>query len=96
VGIGGQYQYNPRWRITGGFSFDSRLANDKNRSLAIPLGDMWRYCIRKVAVILLLRSFFHNCFPLSADVRYWPPAVFQFSLHAVVLLRSGTAGRAAD
>ena len=43
VGVGAQYKYNSKWTINGGFSFDTALSSDKHRSLAIPLGKMYRF-----------------------------------------------------
>lgn len=43
VGIAAQYQYDPELMLSAGFSFDSEMFSDKNRSIALPLGDMYRY-----------------------------------------------------
>jgi long-chain fatty acid transport protein len=42
-GIGAQYQYSPKLRISAGFSYDSELSTDDNRSILLPLGAMYRY-----------------------------------------------------
>jgi len=42
VGVGAQYKYTQKWTINTGFSYDTGLSGKKHRSLAIPLGDMYR------------------------------------------------------
>jgi long-chain fatty acid transport protein len=42
-GVGAQYQYTPKWMLTGGFSYDSSIATDSNRPMELPLGAMYRY-----------------------------------------------------
>jgi long-chain fatty acid transport protein len=42
-GVGTQYQYNPKLMLTAGFSYDSSLAEDSNRPISLPLGEMYRY-----------------------------------------------------
>ena len=42
VGIGAQYQYNPKWRYSAGLSYDSALSKGKHRSAMIPMGEMTR------------------------------------------------------
>ena len=42
-GIATQYQYDPELMLTAGFSFDSAIFGDTNRSIALPLTDMYRY-----------------------------------------------------
>jgi long-chain fatty acid transport protein len=42
VGIGAQYQYNPKWRYSAGISYDSALSDGKHRSAMIPMGEMTR------------------------------------------------------
>jgi len=43
VGIATQYQYDPELMLTAGFSYDSEMFSDKNRPIALPMGDMYRY-----------------------------------------------------
>jgi len=43
IGIATQYQYDPELMLTAGFSFDSAIFGDTNRSIALPLTDMYRY-----------------------------------------------------
>jgi len=43
VGIGAQYQYNPKWRYSAGLSYDSALSKGKHRSAMIPMGEMTRF-----------------------------------------------------
>jgi long-chain fatty acid transport protein len=43
VGVGAQYQYNPSWMYTAGFSYDSSLTSSSNRPMELPLGAMYRY-----------------------------------------------------
>ena len=42
VGIGGQYQYDSKWRYSAGVSYDSALSKGKHRSAMIPMGEMFR------------------------------------------------------
>jgi long-chain fatty acid transport protein len=42
-GVGAQYQYNPKWMLTAGFSYDSAMAEDSTRPISLPLGAMYRY-----------------------------------------------------
>ena len=42
-GIATQYQYDPELMLSAGFSYDSEIFSDSNRSVALPLGDMYRY-----------------------------------------------------
>ena len=42
-GIATQYQYDSELMLTAGFSFDSAIFGDTNRSIALPLTDMYRY-----------------------------------------------------
>jgi long-chain fatty acid transport protein len=41
-GIGGQYRWDPQLLIDFGFSFDSGLFDDEDRSILIPMGDLYR------------------------------------------------------
>ena len=43
VGIATQYQYDPELMLSAGFSYDSEMFSDKNRPIALPMGDMYRY-----------------------------------------------------
>jgi long-chain fatty acid transport protein len=43
VGIGAQYKQTPKYTLNAGFSYDTALSADRHRSLAIPLGDMYRF-----------------------------------------------------
>ena len=42
-GIGAEYQLNPKWELTAGFSRDSSMSSDRTRPIVIPLGTMRRY-----------------------------------------------------
>ena len=42
-GVATQYQHNPKWMLTAGFSYDSSMTKDSNRPLLLPLGAMYRY-----------------------------------------------------
>jgi long-chain fatty acid transport protein len=41
--IGAQYKYSEQWRFTGGFAYDTAAVNDANRSVALPVGQGYRY-----------------------------------------------------
>ena len=43
AGIGGQYKPDSMYTYNMGFSYDSELSSDAKRSLAIPLGQMFRF-----------------------------------------------------
>jgi long-chain fatty acid transport protein len=43
VGVGAQYQYNPKLMLTAGFSYDSSMTKDSNRPIDLPLGEMYRF-----------------------------------------------------
>jgi long-chain fatty acid transport protein len=43
VGVGGEYQYNPKLMLTAGFSYDSSMSDSDTRPINIPLGPMYRY-----------------------------------------------------
>jgi long-chain fatty acid transport protein len=43
VGVGAEYQYNPKLMLTAGFSYDSSMSDSDTRPIDIPLGDMYRY-----------------------------------------------------
>ena len=42
-GVATQYQYTPKWMLTGGFSYDTSMATGATRPIALPLGAMYRY-----------------------------------------------------
>jgi long-chain fatty acid transport protein len=42
-GVAAEYQYSPRWKLTGGVSYDTSMASDTTRPLVLPLGTMTRY-----------------------------------------------------
>ena len=42
VGVGAQFQYNPKWRYSAGISYDSALSDGRHRSAMIPMGEMTR------------------------------------------------------
>ena len=42
-GIGTEYRYTPKLTLTGGFSYDSGMADSGTRPITLPLGDMYRY-----------------------------------------------------
>ncbi|MGI9330379.1 MAG: OmpP1/FadL family transporter [Gammaproteobacteria bacterium] len=44
-GIGTEYQLNPKWLLTAGFSRDTSMSTDRTRPIVIPLGTMRRYAI---------------------------------------------------
>jgi long-chain fatty acid transport protein len=41
--IGVDYKYSPEWRFTGGFAYDTSAVNDANRSVALPVGQAYRF-----------------------------------------------------
>jgi len=43
IGVGAEYQYNPKWMLTGGFSYDSSMMDSNTRPLNLPLGEMYRF-----------------------------------------------------
>jgi long-chain fatty acid transport protein len=43
TGIGAQYRLNPDWRINTGFSYDSSMVKDQDRTVTLPLGAMYKY-----------------------------------------------------
>ena len=44
-GVGIEYQWNPAWEITAGFSYDSSMMSGGTRPIFIPLGSMYRYAV---------------------------------------------------
>jgi len=45
IGVGAEYQYNPKCMLTGGFSYDSSMMDSDTRPLNLPLGDMYRFAV---------------------------------------------------
>ena len=43
VAIGTHYRFHPKWRVTGGFAYDSSPAGDGDRTVALPLDRQFRY-----------------------------------------------------
>jgi long-chain fatty acid transport protein len=43
AGIGTQYKFTPTWMVSTGIAYDSSMMDDKNRSLALPVGAAWRW-----------------------------------------------------
>jgi long-chain fatty acid transport protein len=43
IGIGGQYRWDPTLLLEFGFSYDSELYGSKDRSIILPMGEMYRY-----------------------------------------------------
>jgi long-chain fatty acid transport protein len=43
TGIGGQYRLNPDWRINTGFSYDSSMVKDQNRTVNLPVGATYKF-----------------------------------------------------
>ena len=41
--IGAQYKASEQWRFTGGFAYDTAALNDAHRTLALPLGEAYRF-----------------------------------------------------
>ena len=41
--LGAQYQYSEPWRFSAGVAFDSSAVENANRSVAIPVGQAWRF-----------------------------------------------------
>lgn len=44
-GIGAEYKLRERWELTGGIHVDTSMSTDRTRSIAIPLGTLYRYAI---------------------------------------------------
>jgi long-chain fatty acid transport protein len=42
-GLATEYQYSPKWTLTGGVSYDTSMASGATRPLVLPLGTMTRY-----------------------------------------------------
>lgn len=43
IGVATQYQYDAELMLTAGFSYDSEMFSDNDRSIVLPLGEMYRY-----------------------------------------------------
>ncbi|HUL51287.1 MAG TPA: TonB-dependent receptor, partial [Candidatus Nitrosotalea sp.] len=43
VAVGAQYKLNDKWHLTGGVAYDSSAVSDANRSVALPMGQAWRF-----------------------------------------------------
>jgi long-chain fatty acid transport protein len=41
--LGAQYKASDQWRFTGGFAYDTSAVSDANRSVALPVGQAYRY-----------------------------------------------------
>ncbi len=41
--IGAEYKPSEQWRFTGGFAYDTSAVSDANRSLALPIGEAYRF-----------------------------------------------------
>jgi long-chain fatty acid transport protein len=41
LGLGGYYQLNDKWRLQGGFRYDSSALKDRNRTTALPVDRAW-------------------------------------------------------
>ncbi len=44
-GLATEYQYSPKWTLTGGVSYDTSMASGSTRPLVLPLGTMTRYAL---------------------------------------------------
>ncbi len=43
VAVGAQYKLNEKWHLTGGVAYDSSAVSDANRTVAMPMGQAWRF-----------------------------------------------------
>jgi long-chain fatty acid transport protein len=43
IGIGANYRWDPTLLLEFGFSYDSKMFDSKDRSILLPMGDMYRY-----------------------------------------------------
>jgi len=41
--LGAQYRYSEQWRFSGGVAFDSSAVKNKDRSVVLPMGQVWRF-----------------------------------------------------
>ena len=41
--FGADWDASPRWLVTGGIAYDSSPVNDENRTVALPMGETWRF-----------------------------------------------------
>ena len=44
-GVGGEYQWKPNLQLTAGVAMDTSMSSTRTRSLAIPLGTLYRYAV---------------------------------------------------
>lgn len=43
VGTGAQFRVNPQWLINAGVGYDTSMLKDKNRSVALPVGETYKF-----------------------------------------------------
>lgn len=43
VGAGGQFRLNPQWLLNAGFAYDTSMVKDANRSVALPVGETYKF-----------------------------------------------------
>lgn len=43
VGAGGQFRLNPAWLLNAGFAYDTSMVKDANRSVALPVGESYKF-----------------------------------------------------
>jgi long-chain fatty acid transport protein len=43
VAFGAEWDVAQQWLVTGGIAYDSSPVNDENRTLALPMGETWRF-----------------------------------------------------
>jgi long-chain fatty acid transport protein len=43
--LGAQYRPSDKWQFTGGVAFDSSAVNSANRTVTLPMGQLWRFGI---------------------------------------------------
>lgn len=41
--VGAQYQASDKWRLSGGVAFDSSAVENENRTVTLPMGQLWRF-----------------------------------------------------
>jgi long-chain fatty acid transport protein len=41
--LGVQYQHSPAWTFTGGIAYDSSAVDDDNRTVTVPMGEVWGF-----------------------------------------------------
>jgi long-subunit fatty acid transport protein len=42
-GVGAEHQYNPKWMLTAGVSYDTPLASDRTGPIELPMSNLYRY-----------------------------------------------------